>query len=54
MTQTITLHPSEYTATVRPRVARECDSPGSAILLAALACAVLFWAPLIYVLTVML
>jgi hypothetical protein len=50
MTQTITLHSSEYTATP----ARQCDSPGSAILLAALACAVLFWAPLIYILTVML
>ena len=50
MYQTITLTAAEYTASP----ARECDNPGGAILLCALACVCLFWAPLIIALSVLL
>ena len=50
MYQTITLTAAEYTASP----ARECDNPGRAILLAALFCIVLFWAPIVIALSVLL
>lgn len=52
MTQTITLTAADYAEADAP--ARDCNSGGSAILLAGLACVVLFWAPLIVAMSVLL